>query len=60
MILVGAVLLGGATRKFLVGSNGGGPCKTIVVHGGDLVAMGSAARRTTTRFPSRSSPPARA
>jgi alkylated DNA repair dioxygenase AlkB len=34
------VLSLGATRRFLIRPDGGGPSKTIVVHGGDLVVMG--------------------
>jgi alkylated DNA repair dioxygenase AlkB len=34
------VLSLGATRRFLIRPLGGGPSKTIVTHGGDLVVMG--------------------
>jgi alkylated DNA repair dioxygenase AlkB len=34
------VLSLGATRRFLIRPDGGGPSKTIVTHGGDLVVMG--------------------
>lgn len=34
------VLSLGATRRFLIRPRGGGPSKTIVAHGGDLVVMG--------------------
>jgi alkylated DNA repair dioxygenase AlkB len=35
-----AVLSLGATRRFLIRPQGGGPSTTIVTHGGDLVVMG--------------------
>jgi alkylated DNA repair dioxygenase AlkB len=34
------VLSLGATRRFLIRPDGGGPSRAIVVHGGDLVVMG--------------------
>jgi alkylated DNA repair dioxygenase AlkB len=34
------VLSLGATRRFLIRPDGGGPSQSIVVHGGDLVVMG--------------------
>jgi alkylated DNA repair dioxygenase AlkB len=39
------VLSLGATRRFLVRPRGGGPSKTIVAHGGDLVVMGGRCTR---------------
>ncbi len=47
------VLSLGATRRFLIRPESGGPSTTIVTHGGDLVSWAAAARRTTsTRCPS--------
>jgi alkylated DNA repair dioxygenase AlkB len=39
------VLSLGATRRFLIHPGGGGPSKTIVTHGGDLVVMGGCCQK---------------